>query len=71
MCCLVYVGTTKHPFPENFGHHEHLDDVLDFSINVSAIAPHGFTKCRGRATWSRYNQSYGFDNNVPEWNAFL
>ena len=45
MPCSVYVGTTKHLFAENFGHHEHLDDVLDFSINVSAIAPHGFTKC--------------------------
>ena len=44
MRCSVYVGTTKHPFAENFGHHEHLDDVLDFSINVSPIAPDEFTK---------------------------
>ena len=44
MCCLVYVGTTKHLFAENFGHHEHLDDVLDFSFNVNAITLDEFTK---------------------------
>ena len=71
MCCLVYVGTTKHPFPENFGHHEHLDDVYNLSLDVSPITLDEFTKRRGWTTWCRYNQSYGFDNNVPEWNAFL
>ena len=44
MPCWVYVGTTKHPLAENFGHHEHLDDVLDFSFNVNAITLDEFTK---------------------------
>ena len=39
MPCLGYVGTTKRSIEENFGHHQHVDDVhnLIFPFRSNAL----------------------------------